>query len=434
MPLYQVRMTALSAALPTAMLCLALAGCARPADVPSRGDGTSRLVAVDSMAQPPAGKGAAEPFVARTPAGEIVLSWLEKMPDSSVSFRMSTLSVGGTWSAPREVVRRRDLFVNWADFPSVVALADGRLLAHWLQRNGSGKYAYDVRLAQSSNAGETWASSVLPHEAGVQAEHGFVTILPRADSTADVVFLNGSPKPESPASHASEAEHGPPMKLAFARWDARGSVVPATTLDQRVCDCCQTAAAVTAQGPIVAYRDRSEAETRDISVLRRVAGKWTESVPLHRDNWTIDGCPVNGPALSADGDRVAAVWFTGARDTAKVQLVFSTDAGATFGAPVRIDGGSPSGRVDVELLNGGDALVTWLERTGSETAEVRARVVRPDGTAEPHIVVSQAKSSRASGFPRMVRRGSNIVLAWTVAGTPSEIRVATLKVEARGLD
>ena len=38
------------------------------------------------------------------------------------------------------------LFVNWADFPSLVVLDGGRLAAHWLQRNGSGTYAYGVRI------------------------------------------------------------------------------------------------------------------------------------------------------------------------------------------------------------------------------------------------------------------------------------------------
>jgi hypothetical protein len=34
-----------------------------------------------------------------------------------------------------------DFFVNWADFPSVVAGSEGTLFAHWLQRRAGGKYA-----------------------------------------------------------------------------------------------------------------------------------------------------------------------------------------------------------------------------------------------------------------------------------------------------
>jgi hypothetical protein len=412
-----------------AALCL-LTACARTGDTAARADSALQRITVIPVAPSPAGKGSAEPFVASGAAGAITMSWLERMPDSSVSLRLSVLSAEGAWGATKEIIRRSDLFVNWADFPSVVTLADGRLLAHWLQKNGSGKYAYDVRLSQSANGGETWTSSLAPHDAGVQAEHGFVTLLPRADSSADILFLNGSANPAS-AAGSHDAERGPPMRLGFARWSATGGVVPATVLDERTCDCCQTAAALTMNGPIVAYRDRSETEQRDIAVTRLVSGQWTAPAPLHRDNWIIDACPVNGPALSASGSDVAAVWFTGARDTAKVQLVFSADAGTTFGAPVRIDAGMPAGRVDVELLDGGDALVTWIERTSAESAEVRARIVRRDGTAEPHVVVSQSKGSRASGFPRMARRGADVVLAWTQPGPESEIRLATLRIAPR---
>ena len=49
-----------------------------------------------------------------------------------------------------------DLFVNWADVPSVVLLDDGTLAAHWLQCSGLPMYAYDVRLSWSRDAGKTW--------------------------------------------------------------------------------------------------------------------------------------------------------------------------------------------------------------------------------------------------------------------------------------
>ena len=64
---------------------------------------------------------------------------------------------------PSTVIERRDLFVNWADFPSVIATPSGRLLVHWLQRSGAGRYAYDVRIAQSTDAGATWSADTLLH-------------------------------------------------------------------------------------------------------------------------------------------------------------------------------------------------------------------------------------------------------------------------------
>lgn len=376
----------------------------------------------------PAGPRSAEPFVSTGPSSTVLLSWLERQPDSTtVVLKVATADSNERWSPPRAVVSATDLFVNWADFPSVVALADGRLLAHWLQKNGGGKYAYDVKLAQSGDGGQQWTPVGSPHTPGLAAEHGFVTLLPRADSSADIVFLHGTP-----AATGSAEGHGPPMSLAAAHWSRdAGLATGASILDPRTCDCCQTAAASTSRGPVVIYRDRSDTEIRDMSVIRSVNGTWSAPTPLHADGWQVNGCPVNGPAVSAIGDTLAAVWFTAARDTAKVQLAFSTDAGATFGTPIRIDGGMPSGRLDVEQLRNGDALVTWIERTGTNSTAIRARLVRRDGTPEPPLTIATLPGGRATGFPRMTRRGDDVVLAWTQPGPISTVHLAVLTIVPR---
>jgi hypothetical protein len=188
---------------------------------------------------------------------------------------------------------------------------------------------------------------------------------------------------------------------------------------------------MTARGPVVVYRDRSDAEVRDISILREIEGEWTAPRPVHADEWTVNFCPVNGPAIVADGEAVAVAWFTGARDTSKVQVAFSTDAGATFGEPVRVDEGTPAGRVGLQWL-GGDVLVSWLERgAAGDTAFVKVRRVRRDGSAGAPVTVSTSSGTRSSGFPRMVRAGDGVILAWTIPGSPSAVLMATLAPEGR---
>ncbi|MFM9012946.1 MAG: exo-alpha-sialidase, partial [Gemmatimonadota bacterium] len=138
-----------------------------------------------------------------------------------------------------------------------------------------------------------------------------------------------------------------------------------------------------------------------------------------------------GPAVSAVGDTVAAIWFSAPNDSARVQLLFSTDGGATFGSPIRIDDGRPTGRVDVELLVGDRALVSWVERVEGQGAEVRARLVHRAGTIEPAVVVSPSSGTRSSGFPKMTRTADGAIIAWTIPGTPSTIRLARLTVGGR---
>jgi hypothetical protein len=214
------------------------------------------------------------------------------------------------------------------------------------------------------------------------------------------------------------------MMLVSTTVAPNGALGPEVRLDERTCDCCQNAAAVTANGPIVAYRNRSPDEIRDIYVTRRVKSAWTAGVAVHDDHWKIAACPVNGPQLAADGHRVALAWFTAANDTPRVNIAFSDNSGATFAEPIRVDGGNPAGRVDVVLLQGGGALVTWVERIGGDTAAVRARRVDRDGSTGPAITIATSSAARASGFPRMAATKTDVVFAWTVPSLPSTIRVA----------
>ena len=205
-----------------------------------------------------------------------------------------------------------------------------------------------------------------------------------------------------------------------------------TVLDPRVCDCCQTTAVRTPRGVVVAYRDRSPEEVRDISLVRYENGLWTEPYALSHDGWKIPGCPVNGPALDAAGLGVVAAWFTMANGTAAVRVALSRDGGATFSEPVRADDGKPLGRVDVVALPSGDALIVWVESGAGNEAQLRARRVRLAGGTDASFVVAATSANRASGVPHAVFADSRLYFAWTDEGEggarPSQVRLATLEV------
>jgi hypothetical protein len=100
---------------------------------------------------------------------------------------------------------------------------------------------------------------------------------------------------------------------------------------------------------------------------------------------------VNGLTISSAGQNVAVAWFTAAQDQPKVYGVLSADGGATFGPPILVGDETPIGRMDVIALPSGNALVSWVERTPGGP-EVRARVVRPDGSKAPAMVVTELSS------------------------------------------
>ncbi len=385
--------------------------------------GAESVAAPDiEMLPSPAGPGSGEPSLITAPDGRVLLSWLEPAPDSAFAMRVASFD-GARWSAPSTVRTARDFIVNWADFPSLEWFGPNTVAAHWLQRLSSARYAYGVQIAVSKDGGVTWGAAMTPHTDVSPTEHGFVALWAEKGSLG-AAWLDGRQFDKSKPNPTNE------MSVASTVISPTGVRGAETILDARACDCCQVAAVMTSDGPIVAYRDRSAGEIRDIAVVRRVKGVWTEPKLVNADGWHIAACPVNGPQLSANGRNVALAWFTAARDTAKVNVAFSTDAGATFSAPIRVDLGAPAGRVDVNLDKDGSAIVTWIERTGGDVAAVQARRVRAAGALGSPITVASSSAARASGFPRTTVSGERIYFAWTDPTRPATVKVARTALSA----
>ena len=370
----------------------------------------------------PSGPNSAQPQLTVSARG-VLLSWIERTGDMA-NLKFAERTKDG-WSAARTVSSGRDWFVNWADVPSVLRMSDGSLYGHWLQKSGPDTYAYDVRLARSNDDGKTWGASFIPHSDGTKTEHGFASLyeMPGVGGLG-LIWLDGR------AMKSGHGEHGGgDMSVRSATFTKAGKQLSETPVDLRVCECCPTTAAVTAEGPIVADRDRSDTEIRDIYVARFVGGKWSDPAPVHRDNWQIAACPVNGPALSADGKTVALAWFTAKGDEGHTFIAFSSDSGRTFGKPIRLDDTSALGRVDAALLSDGSAMATWIEFADGK-AQFRMRRVTPGGERGPATTVVGLSANRSSGYPRMARFGDELIFAWTEPGTPSTVKTARLSVAA----
>jgi hypothetical protein len=371
----------------------------------------------------PGEPGSRYPHLAVGTDDAVVISWLQPVGDRRHELRYASLKESA-WTGARSVTAGDDWFVNWADFPSVVPGSDSLLAAHWLQQRPGHTYSYDVRLAVSADAGQTWTEPMSPHDDGTPTEHGFATLLPVGPSVL-AIWLDGR-RTEGGEGH----DHGAPgaMTLRSLTIDRGGLGSGAgAEIDARVCDCCQTDAALTDEGPIVVYRDRSAAEIRDIGVVRLTAAGWTAPQLVHADGWHMTGCPVNGPAIDARGHEVAVAWFT-APDQPRVRLAFSSDSGRTFSHPVEVAAGAVAGRVDVALLDEGRAVVSWLADAPGG-AELVAQPFARDGTvAGPPVLIARSSIERASGFPQMVRSGERLIFAWTQAGEPPLLRTAVARL------
>ena len=394
------------------VMCVALIGCS---SMKRSSEPTGEMSAFPSPSKP----NSETPCLFTGHDGTVYLSWIDKS-ENKTALKFSSLK-RGRWSKPAVIASGVSWFVNWADYPMIAANGK-RLVAHFLDRNGDGKYAYDIKLTTSQDNGKTWREPFVLHDDKKQAEHGFVTLLPYGNNFF-VTWLDGrNTVTEKPDGANHHEVHRGSMSLRAAVIDAQGNRLDEWELDKRTCDCCQTTAAITKRGPVVIYRDRSDTEVRDMSIVRLEGGRWTEPQCIHEDNWKIAGCPVNGPRVAAGGDTLVVAWFTGASGNSRVNAMFSADGGITFDRPIRVDEGNAVGRVDVELLDNRTAVVSWMESGLIKIAKVHA-----DGAKERALKIDSSSGSRSSGFPQMTKSGNSLILAWTDEDEKN-IKIATIKL------
>ena len=93
----------------------------------------------------PVGNNAFEPSIFGTQNNELIMSWMEE-DNGVVSINAAVLN-NGKWSEPSQVSASRDIYVNWADFPSIAALQDGTIIVHWGEKSSTSAYAYDIRVS-----------------------------------------------------------------------------------------------------------------------------------------------------------------------------------------------------------------------------------------------------------------------------------------------
>lgn len=359
---------------------------------------------------PPTASGAFAPMLVADGDG-FLATWIEPLAQTGHRVRFARWQ-GGNWSAASTVREGKTLFANWADVPGVVRSTAATLYAWWLEKSGADTYAYDVRLARSTDQGATFTALGVLHEDRSAVEHGFVSAVPERAGVR-FYYLDGR----------ATAKGGPmQLRTVFVEGERIG---PSEVVDESVCDCCSTAAVGLATGSAVAFRDRTADEIRDVQVVLR-----SDATPLAthspgRDGWQIAGCPVNGPALAANAGQLALAWFAAPGDRPRMAVARSTDGGATWGLPQPLNADKPMGQLAVAALGNAFA-IAWLEAVAGGS-ELRLARLDERGQLEPSLAIARTGAGRTAGVPRLAAAANRLALLWVEAGSPSgtSLRFAT---------
>ncbi|MGM0546163.1 MAG: hypothetical protein ACQEST_05515 [Bacteroidota bacterium] len=374
------------------LLCLAFLGCKNSPE--------------SGLADNPASPNSLYPYLFSTD-NELYMSWISENDDSSHSLNYARYAEG-SWSEATTIASDSTWFVNWADFPSIIADENGPVAAHWLNKKPGGTYAYDVNISAADSL-ENWNSAIVPHDDSTATEHGFASMIPWENDTILAVWLDGRKTDGRSDDEYFDLDYA--MTLRGAIIDRDGEVLQDFLIDDTVCDCCPTSLIKTEKGAMVAYRNRTNNEVRDIYTSQFDGKKWSNPKTVYEDDWEIGACPVNGPKLAAEDSLVALAWHTGANDEPTSKFSYSTDGGDTFEDPTSLNSDTSLGRVDIEVVNG-EIFVSWMEKNEKETVLNLASFDRNQQIQETQKVTA-LDESRNTGFPQMEQLNGNLIFAWT---------------------
>lgn len=372
----------------------------------------------------PAGEGSAQQRLSVGGGGDVVMSWLE--PGTEGHALKYAIMVTDGWSESQTVVTGDNLFVNWADTPSVVKISDNLWAAHWGVYQAESYFAFNAIVALSVD-GSAWREPFLLHQDGTESEHGFVTLFSQEGSVGAVWLDGRNYIVDGEFLYQDHNGNVLGTALHYAQFSSSGNRLKSFELDEIACDCCLPVIAQSSDGFVLAYRDRSLEERRDIVVRRMSGGNWQDAVLVGADNWIIEACPINGPAIAADGDSVAVAWFSATNNEPYVRLALSADAGKSFGEPIEIDADGSFGHVDIVLTDEGDAIVSWL-RSDADRVAITLRRITAEGLVGEAQTVAHIDIGRPADFPQMVKVGRQLVFAWSDFDGNGKVRTAVAEI------
>jgi hypothetical protein len=215
-------------------------------------------------------------------------------------------------------------------------------------------------------------------------------------------------------------------QIFFARLNDAAS---ARSIARGVCYCCKTSIAAGADGSIVAaWRHVYAGNVRDIALTKSTDGGRTFASPVRvsEDNWVLDGCPENGPAVAVDAAQaIHVIWPTVVQRSSGaepvMQLFYATSRdGRRFTPRQAMPTESVPRHPQIAVGPSGTIVAAW-----DEQSKGIARIVVARGRIDSNGGVRFAREStmELGAYPAIALAADGAVVAWT-SGTADVINVS----------
>jgi hypothetical protein len=253
-----------------------------------------------------------------------------------------------------------------------------------------------IRYARSDDDGRTFTNAETVGGDGRMGARGWEAMALGYDGSVQVVWLDGrndtaaqhhhqmGPQTKTPAKEvaktaAAASARGPRQDVFHASWKLNAPRAERPVAAD-VCFCCKTAIATSGDRVYVAFRNLYPGGVRDIAIARSTDLGVTFEKPsrLSEDNWKIDACPDDGPAMAADSHGLIHIaWPTlVAGDTPRKGIFYSSMAeSGAFSERLRLDSGDTDpAHPQIGSDDHGNTVVVWDERAAGARRIVLRRV------------------------------------------------------------
>ncbi|MGE0448086.1 MAG: sialidase family protein [Vicinamibacterales bacterium] len=200
-----------------------------------------------------------------------------------------------------------------------------------------------------------------------------------------------------------------------------------------VCYCCKTAIAAVSDTVLLAWRHVYAGNMRDIAFTRSNDGGRTFAPPVRisEDNWHLEGCPDDGPAMGVDAEGTIYIVWPSVIDEAagpvkSLFLTTSTD-GQHFAPRQQLPTVGQAHHPQISVARDGAVAVVWDE-SGEGTRQLAAIGARRAADGVVHFG-EPVRAGDVGMYPTVVWSEGRWLRAWT-AGDPghSVVRVAPVRL------
>jgi hypothetical protein len=335
---------------------------------------------------------------------------------------------GASFSTPRRVNDvDGDASANNEQPPRVAATGSGTtraLTVFWSKRNeGPQRTRHDaIRMARSTDSGRTFSAARFAHEPALSGARGWQSLASGADGRVHAVWLDGrdADRKIAEAARSGVPHKGqPPQDVYHGAVGPDGRIIEAV-IATGVCFCCKTAVAVDASGSIyAAWRHIFPGSMRDIAFAKSSGGRrFDPFVRVSHDNWELNGCPEDGPAIALDETGLIHIaWSTVVADGEPQKALFHATSrdGRTFSARARVPvaAGATPGHPQLALTGDGGAAIVWDEVVAGSRRVSFTRISRTGAFQPPKLLSGDDGASH----PVIVRSDRSLLVAWTSRST-----------------